>query len=199
MATRKRRSIPLDTRTLVLHEAGYKCGNPACRTVLTLDIHHLDYVAEGGTALPYNLLALCPNCHSLHHNGHIPRSSLRTWKLLLLSLNEAFDRHSVDVLLTLDQLDGVMVWGDGLLDCAALVASGLISVHERSREIKKRSGLLGPYTEEETEKYWLMLSPKGRQFVAAWKLGDQNAAILNLPSSNSALSPGAPTSGTPIS
>lgn len=179
----KRKSISLETKSLVLHEAGYKCSNPSCRTVLTLDIHHLDHVADGGTDSADNLLALCPNCHTLYHNGNIPRASLRTWKLLLLSLNEAFDRRSVDMLLALDHMNGVMVSGDGLLNCAPLIASNLITVDERERPINDGSSMFGihGYLRKEVEKYWIVLSPRGCQFVDAWKSGDQNDAITNLP------------------
>jgi 5-methylcytosine-specific restriction endonuclease McrA len=79
------RTVPLDVRRLVLHEAGYKCSNPACRYPLTLDVHHLYYVSEGGSNLAENLLPLCPNCHTEHHHGHIPHESLRAWKMLLLA------------------------------------------------------------------------------------------------------------------
>ena len=100
---KKRRSIPVDVQHLVLHEAGYKCANPVCRTILTLDIHHLVPVADDGGNAPDNLLALCPNCHALHHRAEIPADSIRAWKMLLLALNEAYDRRSVDLLLALDK------------------------------------------------------------------------------------------------
>ena len=74
-----RKKIPADCRQLVLHEAGYRCANPTCRTILTLDIHHLEYVSDDGGNDPANLLPLCPNCHGLHHSGVIPRESIRAW------------------------------------------------------------------------------------------------------------------------
>lgn len=46
--TRKRRSLPVDVKRLVLDEAGYKCGNPACHSILMLDIHHLEKVSDNG-------------------------------------------------------------------------------------------------------------------------------------------------------
>jgi 5-methylcytosine-specific restriction endonuclease McrA len=92
----KRKRIPIEVKQLVLHEGGYKCANPSCRTILTLDIHHLVPVSEGGPNTPENLLALCPNCHSLYHNETIPAQSIKAWKMILLSLNEAFDKRSVD-------------------------------------------------------------------------------------------------------
>jgi len=173
----RRKALPPATRMLVLHESGYKCSNPACRMVLTLDIHHIEYIADGGGDSQDNLLALCPNCHSLHHKGHIPRESLRAWKVLLLALNEGFDRRSVDTLLALDVLGGVMVWGDGLLACASLVASGLVEVDEKSELVETEGFLSGSYKEHRVAKYWVELSAKGDAFVEAWKRGDQDAAV----------------------
>jgi hypothetical protein len=60
----------------------------------------LAYVSEGGKDEPENLLALCPNCHALHHKGEIPIDSLRAWKMLQLALNEAYDKKSINLLLT---------------------------------------------------------------------------------------------------
>ncbi|MBW1992993.1 MAG: HNH endonuclease [Deltaproteobacteria bacterium] len=99
-----RKSIPGNTRRQVLHEAGYKCGNPVCRTILTLDFHHLIPVSREGSNRLENLLPLCPNCHALHHKGEIPIESIRSWKMLLLALNEAFDRRSIDLLLAIESI-----------------------------------------------------------------------------------------------
>jgi HNH endonuclease len=157
----KRRTLPVDVRVQVLHEAGYRCGNPICRMVLTLDVHHLDPVSDGGPDTADNLLALCPNCHSLHHRGVIPKASLRAWKLLLLALNQAFDTHTIDVLLTLSTVPKLFVSGEGVLQCAGAIASGLVSFQ----------------AEGHADILYVQLTPRGRHFVNAWKNGDQNAAI----------------------
>lgn len=40
-----------------------------------LNIHHIYPVELGGTPLPWNLIALCPNCHGLvHHFGRMKSS-----------------------------------------------------------------------------------------------------------------------------
>ncbi len=155
-----RRSLPIDTRHRALHEAGYKCGNPTCRHIVTLDIHHLVPVSKDGKDDPENLLVLCPNCHALHHRGEIPASSLRTWKLLLLAVNEAFDRRSVDLLLALDQMRVLFVSGEGVLDCASLIAAGLVG--------RGTFNVRGPIPT-----YSVSLTDKGRALVGAWKSGDQ--------------------------
>jgi HNH endonuclease len=156
-----RKAVPIDARSVVLHECGYRCANPACRMVLTLEIHHLERVSDGGSNVPTNLLPLCPNCHTLHHSGVIPQTSLRAWKHLLLALNQAFDTRLVDLLLSLRKLEAVIASGDGVLQCAQGVASGLIEVVFRVQP----------------ENYVVRLTAKGRRFVERWEAGDEQAAI----------------------
>ena len=70
-----RKSISPSVREIVLIEAGHKCANPTCRHILTLELHHIVWVKDQGGDDPDNLLALCPNCHSLHTQGHISEKS----------------------------------------------------------------------------------------------------------------------------
>jgi hypothetical protein len=130
--------------------------------ILTLEIHHLEQVADGGSDEPINLLPLCPNCHTLHHKGTIPIASLRTWKHLLLALNQAFDTRLVDLLLMLSKQDRLWVSGDGVLQCAAGIASGLVEVESRVID---------------TQQYFVRLSEKGRRFVAGWEAGNELEAL----------------------
>ncbi len=159
MATRKK--VPVDARSIVLHECGYKCANPACRMVLTLDVHHLERISDEGSNEPSNLLPLCPNCHSPHHSGRIPLVSVRAWKHLLLAMNHAFDKRLIDLLLALRKLEAVFVSGDGVLQCGEGVSSGLIEVVFRVQP----------------ENYLVRLTPKGRDFVMNWEAGNEQAAI----------------------
>ena len=169
---RVRKKIPTDIRHLVLHEAGYRCGNPACRMPLTLEIHHLDPISVGGGDKPDNLLCLCPNCHTMHHNGIIPIESLKTWKLVLLSLNEGFDRGSVDIILAIHMLGDLTVTGDGMLRCAPLFASGLVEIKTL---VKGTASLTGC-----GDIIKLALSSKGLKFVDGWKSGNQAEALGNI-------------------
>jgi hypothetical protein len=171
MAKTKRKSIPLPTQRQVLHEAGYRCGNPGCRGIITLDIHHIEHVSENGGNGAENLLPLCPTCHALHHAGHIPLESIRTWKMLLLSLNDGFSRAVVDFLLALDQIGErpVLLAIDTLLLMGSLLSSGLIKLTHPSR---------GDIPEWDfTQTRFVGLSEKGRTFVEAWKAGKQAEAV----------------------
>ena len=164
-----RKKLTVDVKAVVLHECGYMCGNPACRRPLTLDIHHLEPVAVGGPDTPENLLGLCPNCHTDHHNNIIPIESIRCWKMLLMTINEAYDRRSVELLLALAKQGKLYVSGDGVLTCAALIAAGMAHAYlERTAPSQPLSS------------YWISLTLRGHAFVAAWKKGDQDAAIRRL-------------------
>ena len=160
-----RKTLLIGLRKLILHEGGYKCANPICRTILTLDVHHLTPISKEGQDEPENLLALCPNCHALHHKGEIPSESLRAWKMFLLALNEAFDQRSIDLLLALGSLGTHFVSGDGVLKCAALVAAGLVKVDT----YKIGNTPIPAYSVE--------LNEKGKRLVAGWKEGKQNDAL----------------------
>jgi len=85
----------------VLAEAAYQCANPRCTHVLTLQLHHMIWVKDGGANEPSNLVALCGWHHDLHTQGHIPAEAIRMWKGMLLALDHAFDRESMDLLLFL--------------------------------------------------------------------------------------------------
>lgn len=155
-----RKAIPVDVTIKVLHECAYKCANPRCRYPLTLDRHHLNEHSKGGSDTPDNLLALCPNCHADHHAGKIPIGTLRAWKMLLVTINEAFNRQTVDLLLAVYQTGRFALSGG---DCASLIASGLVEVETVEN---------GPLVT-----YFVSLNQKGQLFVEGWMSGDQSKAI----------------------
>lgn len=158
MAPRKK--LKVDVRSVVLHEAAYKCANPRCRYPITLDIHHLEELGKGGPDDPENLLALCPICHREHHSKIIPIESLRAWKMLLVTLNEAFDRKGIDLLLAIKKLGKLALSGG---DCAPLLASDLVNI------TTLQNGPVIVYVAE--------LNTKGETFVAGWLSGEQAKAI----------------------
>jgi HNH endonuclease len=98
---KKRRAPPRPTVREVLTESGFMCANPRCRSILTLEIHHIEWVRDDGGNDPANLIALCSNCHTLHTRGQIPRQAIETWKQMLMLVNNALDRDSLDLLLFL--------------------------------------------------------------------------------------------------
>jgi hypothetical protein len=164
---KKRQPLKQDVVRAIHHEAGYRCANPACRYILVIDVHHIVHVSDGGGNEPSNLLALCPNCHRLHHQGVIPAESVRAWKMILLSLNQAFDQHCVDVLL-LDKMKELRVPPDALLAIASLISSNLVDAVFDPPVNPRYAG----------QSFRLKLSQRGNAFVEGWRNGDQGAAGL---------------------
>ena len=167
----KRTKLPVHLRHELLVEAGYKCGNPRCQHVITFEIHHIQYVSRGGGDEASNLLVLCPNCHTLHHAGHISLEAIRLWKGLLVAINQAFDRKGLELLLLLRSTPRNALWfsSDGLLHFAGLIGAGLVEI--RSTE----TTFMAP---NESRKFTqsthnLQLTPRGKLLLDAWLSGDE--------------------------
>jgi hypothetical protein len=174
------RSIPPAVRSAVLLEAAYRCGNPRCRHILTLELHHIVWVRDGGGNGPENLIALCPNCHSLHTAGHIPSEAIYAWKALLVSLNNP-PRGAADLLLVLYQEEERLrkegyepvrrtsvpppfrFTGDGLGILAGLMTSGLVEIDRRFSGASSWGGGMPSFT--------VWLTKRGRAMVTAWLAG----------------------------
>jgi hypothetical protein len=141
-APSKRRDPSPSVRDEVLREAGYKCANPTCRNILTLQLHHMVWVKNGGESTAVNLIALCGHCQDLHTQGHIPASAVSHWKGLLHALNHAFNKESLDLLLYLSHpgIENVWYTGDGFLKFAGLVAAELVEVADSQYSVGVRYG-----------------------------------------------------------
>lgn len=165
-------------RDEVLREAGYMCGNPPCRHILTLELDHMVWVMAGGGNDANNLIELCPNCHSLHTRGHIPASATRHWKGILVALNQALSREEMALLLYLHKIPGDCVWlsGDGLIKFASLIAAGLVVFDSCYSEGKGRRGFIDLPETPPGSAHHVYLSEKGKGMVDAWLTGDERAA-----------------------
>ena len=171
------KSVSKITKQLVLLEAGFKCANPRCRHIITLEVHHIVWVKDGGGNEPDNLLALCPNCHSLHTAGHIPQSAIRAWKSLLVSLNNP-NRLSADLLLLLydeqkrveskpkteEQPPPFRFTGDGLGILSSPLVSGLVEIYSRYSGASYFGGGMPSFEVRVTD--------AGKRLVEAWLKGN---------------------------
>jgi hypothetical protein len=162
-----RKKVPMEVALRVLTEAGYRCAVPTCRNILAIDLHHMVEVSEGGGNVPENLLALCPTCHALFHRGVIARDSIYAWKIMLVSLSNAFDTNAIDDLLFLKATQGsdLRVTGDGVLKFSRLIGAGLGEF-----KLAMQNGPLILYQ--------MGLTNKGNQLVDAWISGNREAVAL---------------------
>jgi hypothetical protein len=181
MAT-KRQPIYERTRDEVLREAGYKCANPTCRNIITLQIHHMLWVKEGGKSDANNLIALCGHCHDLHTQGHISKSAISYWKGMLHALNHAFNREGMDNLLFLavPTMENIWYSGDAVLRFAGLIAAGLVEIAQSQQAVGLRWGNDPVPTAPPTTAVRLRLSEKGKLLVNSWKRGDEATYVQGL-------------------
>jgi len=179
----ERAAVATSIQLTVLIEAGYRCGVPTCRNILALDLHHVVHVSEGGGNEPAHLIALCPTSHTLHHRGTTPREAIRVWKALLVSLSQAFDTKALDQLLFLHRLRPreLGVSGDGVLEFSRLIGAGLAEF----RLLVQNGPLL---------LYEVMLTPKGRLLVDAWRQGNLAQLTTALSTSSPCTEPSKATS-----
>jgi len=166
-----RKKLPVHLRQELLMEAGYKCGNPTCRNVITFEIHHIEYVSEGGLDESPNLLVLCPYCHSMHHSHHIPVEAIRLWKGLLVSLNEGFDRQGMDLLLFISKTSNNSLWfsSDGLIKFAGLIGAELVEI-ANTEIIYMAPNEQRKFTQTTHN---LKLTNRGTLLIEAWLAGNE--------------------------
>lgn len=164
-----RKQISKSTRDAVLVEAGYRCAVPTCRTILAIDLHHIVHVSDGGGNEESNLLALCPNCHALHHRGEITQEAIRVWKGVLVSLNLGFDRDVKDKLLFL-AVDGTPKHysSEGVLFFSGLISSGLAACGPEQMGLHPR----GQGADRSKSRWSVALTQRGKLLVDAWANGD---------------------------
>ncbi len=159
---RKRKAIPTKTQLDVLTQSGWRCAVPTCRSILALDIHHLQQVSEDGGDNQSNLIALCPTCHALFHRGDLTKDALYTYKAILESLSNSFDATTIDQLLFLDSIADkpLQLQGQGVLTFMRLIASGLADFTKTGKDMG-------------VEFYSASLTDKGTLLVKVWKSGNR--------------------------
>lgn len=82
-----RTKIPTPLRREVLEEAGYACAIPVCR-IATVEIAHIEPWSKVKEHTFDNLIALCPNHHTLYDvEKKIPKASVLRYKANLAVLN----------------------------------------------------------------------------------------------------------------
>jgi hypothetical protein len=178
-------------------EAGYRCGNPVCRTILAIDLHHIVPTSDDGGDDPDNLIALRPTCHALYHRGVISQEAIRNWKGILVTLNHAFDLETIDKLLFLRKVHKSQLLffsRDGVLEFLRLIASGLAAFSVVRWEGGSTSYYDFPSTQTapippSERDYLVRLTQKGLMLVDAWIKGDRSVVVSALGSESAMVEP----------
>lgn len=178
-STPKRVKIPLETRRQLLLEVCYRCANPRCNGIITLNAHHIIHVEEGGSNDPDNLLVLCGHCHDMYHAGHYSRAAIKHWKSILVALNHAFGRAPMDLLLFLHRTSNTGWYcysADGLVAFAPLIAAGLVEVYGSTVAFNK--GSAGGNMAQSSHR--VQLTKRGELLLDAWLSGNARAYNASL-------------------
>ncbi len=72
-----REQIPQNLYVKIMHHANNRCQNPDCKYQGKPQIHHINQNNRDNRL--WNLIALCPNCHTDAHRGKYTFSQLRNW------------------------------------------------------------------------------------------------------------------------
>ncbi|WP_197704010.1 HNH endonuclease [Cohaesibacter sp. ES.047] len=160
-----RSAIRADIRRRVLVEAGHRCAIPTCRHI-DVDVHHIVFVEQGGKDAYENLIALCPNCHRMTHQGKIDRKALRIYKSNLRFLHDKYSQAEMDILFELSAAEAgaAMPW---MLYLTILIKR---SIESGFLEIVQRQGMSISTGGVDTTPIFVQITQAGRQFVA--DLGD---------------------------
>jgi len=85
-----RPSVPAEIKRRILIESGYRCAVPTCRFPITENAHIVSWAKTQDHSYE-NLVALCPNCHTMYDSGKIERAAIIAYKKKLIFLNDVLD------------------------------------------------------------------------------------------------------------
>ena len=168
------RYIPAEIRRQVLLEAGHACAIPACQFPAT-EFAHIKPYAEVREHSVDNIIALCPNHHTLYDNGKIDRKSMRIYKQKLQFLNHRYSKYELRVLTLLDEKlavavgEEVQVLGlinDGLISNVKSLLTQTITLNDGKGE--------AIFQEQFVLTFAAMLTKEGREFLELWKSTSEN-------------------------
>jgi hypothetical protein len=174
----RRDAIPAELRRQVLVEAGHRCAIPTCRHTANIDIHHIIPWESCKTHDFDNLIALCPNCHRMAHDGAngMDKKALRIHKANLSLLNSRYSEYERRILLMFVRNKSTnSIWLPISLDSGInlmyLFEDGLIVEKNKDVHMHSDSGPGKPSTIVGNILY--ELTEKGRDFISNWSRGEE--------------------------
>ena len=73
------RALTQSERDLFIYCIGNRCEKPGCPERNVHEVHHIKPKQEGGKNTVWNLIVLCPTCHTLAQKNIPSRSTQRFW------------------------------------------------------------------------------------------------------------------------
>jgi len=164
------RYIPADIRRAVLLEAGHACAIPTCQFPAT-EFAHIEPFAKVRKHDTANIVALCPNHHSLFDKGTIDRKAMKAYKLKLQLLNKRYTKYELRLLTIL--ANKPLVLASGEIETMGLLRDGLIENAKtfETQSITSTDNVTGRevYKDEFVQSYAARITQKGREFINVWK------------------------------
>ncbi len=167
----KRPKIPAETKRRILIEAGYRCAVPTCRFPIAENAHIVSWANSKDHSYE-NLVALCPNCHTMYDQGKIAQAAIIAYKKKLLFLNEVYSRFELDVLDHLKNHKRALIPGELLVK--RLLEEGIMA-HEEKIMIQgfgDGENILGIFS--------VVLTEKGKQMLDDWARVDESLTHARL-------------------
>jgi hypothetical protein len=168
------RYIPADIQRQVLLESGHACAIPTCQFPAT-EFAHIEPYHIVKKHDPTNIIALCPNHHTLCDQKRvIDRKALRAYKLKLQFLNKRYTRYELRILSLLGQKPYVLAAGeievlgllkDGLIENAHTFETQSLVVNEGDREV---------YRDVFVQAFAAGLTAKGKVLLDTWRSEDDD-------------------------
>jgi len=161
----KRQSIPTEIKRRILIESGYRCAIPTCRFPITENAHIVSWAGSKDHSYE-NLIALCPNCHTLYDSGKIERAAIIAYKKKLMFLNDVYSRFELDVLDHLKTHKRALIMGELLVK--RLLEERIVE-HEEEIMIQgfgDGEDILGIFS--------VVLTEKGKKLLEDWSKVDES-------------------------
>lgn len=141
------RYVPSHLGDLLLEQSGHKCT--ICKEPYT-EIHHIEFLENGGKTEYENLIVLCPNCHTRVHREDVPSSKqLKHYKLKLeiaqdLPILSKLEKDEKKLLLQLSELSI-----EELVAYTVMKFQNIeVTDHDEANSIaRKKIGLINPEAE----------------------------------------------------
>lgn len=152
-------AIPADLKRKVLVEAGHRCAIPTCRHI-EVEVHHIIPWAERNEHTYENLIALCPNCHSLADKNKIDRKSLRLYKLNLCTIHDKYSQLEIDVLFKANRIPRgqVIQWPPFMnILIQRIVEAGFVTLSQGGRGVSAGGMQINPLD--------LTITQEGRDYI----------------------------------
>lgn len=157
---KKRPQIPAKIKREVLVEAGHRCAIPNCRQT-TLEVAHIEPYEKVKKHEAFNLIALCPNCHTRFHKGEIDKKSIKIYKAKLVFLSDRYSKFELAVLDELSKKDRVFIGGGDLM-IIDLLDDKLIEIKDIYCHISEDEELI-------PLEFFVALTKRGKTFIKGWK------------------------------